>query len=86
MLIYFGIEITEVGVVWNEREIKVSVLDTLTLKSIFDVQVEMSNSQLVYKSDYQGSGIGLVVIHMGPYAEPDEISKGKNKGRRKEES
>lgn len=37
MLIYFGIEMTEVGVVWNRREIKVSVLDMLTLKSIFDV-------------------------------------------------
>lgn len=46
----------------------------------------MSNSQLIYKSDTQGSGIRLVVIHMEPYADPDEISKGKNKGRRKEES
>lgn len=46
----------------------------------------MSNSQLIYKADAQGRGIRLVVIHMEPYVDPDEISKGKNKGRRTEES
>lgn len=53
MLIYFDIEMTGVGVIWHGREIKMSLLDMLTLKryliSRWRYQIE-----LVYKSEARG--------------------------------